>query len=92
MKKCGLFLLAFVLLAVAPSLLAQGTAFTYQGQLDSSGSPANGLYDFRFQLTSDALGDFPVTGFVLTNAVPVTNGLFTATINFGGNVFTGTNY
>jgi hypothetical protein len=25
---------------------AQGTAFTYQGQLSSNGVPANGFYDF----------------------------------------------
>ena len=27
-----------------------GTAFTYQGQLNDSESPANGLYDFWFEL------------------------------------------
>ena len=29
---------------------AQGTAFTYQGRLNSSGSPANGSYDLTFTL------------------------------------------
>jgi len=80
------------LLIFIQPVLAQGTAFTYQGQLSAGGSPANGLYDFRFKLESDPLGDFPVTGFVFTNAVPVSNGLFAATIDFGTGLFTGSNY
>ncbi|MHC4721426.1 MAG: hypothetical protein ACYS6I_01830, partial [Planctomycetota bacterium] len=27
-----------------------GTAFTYQGRLTDANSPADGLYDFRFEL------------------------------------------
>jgi hypothetical protein len=80
-----------LLIFIQPAL-AQGTAFTYQGQLSAGGSPANGLYDFRFKLESDPLGDFPATGFVFTNAVPVSNGLFAATIDFGTGLFTGPNY
>ena len=30
--------------------LAQGTAFTYQGQLNSNGGPANGIYDLQFAI------------------------------------------
>jgi len=72
---------------------AQGTAFTYQGQLQSSGIPANGLYDFRFKLFGDPLGDTPQVGSSsLADAVPVTNGLFTATLNFGEGIFNGSNY
>ena len=33
-----------------------GTAFTYQGQLKSDGSPANGLHDMRFRLFDAAVG------------------------------------
>jgi hypothetical protein len=29
--------------------LAQGTAFSHQGHLDNYSSPANGIYDFRFE-------------------------------------------
>ena len=35
---------------------AQGTAFTYQGQLQNNGSPANGNYDFEFSLYTNAAG------------------------------------
>src|SRR5271154_6618546 len=71
---------------------AQGTAFTYQGHLNNGGAPANGLYDFRFKLASDDLGDNYVGDAFLTNAIPVTNGLFTATVDFGPGIFTGSNY
>ena len=36
---------------------AQGTAFTYQGRLNTSGNSAIGSYDFRFRLASDARGN-----------------------------------
>lgn len=39
-------------LALASSALAQplSTAFTFQGELASAGSPATGTYDFKFLL------------------------------------------
>jgi len=33
---------------------AQGTAFTYQGRLNSGGNPANGSYDLTFSLFNTA--------------------------------------
>jgi len=82
-------LLAFTLLAAGNGLLAQGTDFTYQGQLSAGGSPANGKYDFTFALfSSNSTSSSPV-GATLTNLdVGVTNGLFTVTLDFGP-VFTG---
>lgn len=72
---------------------AQGTAFTYQGVLNSGGAPApTGLYDFRFRLFFDPLGNTQAGGTVLDNAVPATNGLFLATVDFGSGIFNGTNY
>jgi len=38
------------------TLLAQGTAFTYQGRLDAGGAPANGIYDWRFTIYDAAGG------------------------------------
>jgi hypothetical protein len=67
---------------------AQGTAFTYQGQLKYGGTPANGLYDFNFSLY-DALVNGNQKGPNITpTAVPVTNGYFVVTLDFG-NVFPG---
>lgn len=68
---------------------AQGTAFTYQGRLNADGSPVNGLFDFRFKLYVDPVGDTQVGASYLTNGVPTTNGLFITTIDFGPGIFTG---
>ncbi|MGO8765895.1 MAG: WD40/YVTN/BNR-like repeat-containing protein [Limisphaerales bacterium] len=83
----GSIFLAFLLVAVAGR--AQTTLFTYQGQLSSSNAPANGLYDFQFQLlaTNNVLAGGP-----LTNApIAVTNGFFTTTLDFGATPFNGAN-
>jgi hypothetical protein len=72
---------------LAFSAHAQTTAFTYQGQLGTGGSPANGNYDLRFRLFDT---NSTVVAGPLTNApVGVTNGLFTTTVNFGATVFNG---
>jgi len=66
-----------------------GTAFTYQGRLIDGGSPATGNYDFWFKLY-----DAPTSGTqqgvtVTTNAMPVTNGLFCVTLDFGAGAVNG---
>ncbi|HEY4414363.1 MAG TPA: hypothetical protein VGO57_01630 [Verrucomicrobiae bacterium] len=86
---CWLF--AFFIGSATLTLQAQGTAFSYQGNLNVSGGPATGAYDFIF-----ALYDAPTNGNAISVqqtslSVGVTNGLFTQTIDFG-TVFTGTNY
>jgi len=90
MNKRVLFLITLILLTVTNSLLAQGTAFTYQGQLSSNGVPLNGHYDFEFSLYPNAGGTgSPLgTGTLTQTALGVTNGLFTTTLGFGA-VFTG---
>jgi hypothetical protein len=71
---------------------AQGTAFTYQGRLNDRGNPARGAYDFRFKLYADPLGNTQVGGSFVTNAIPVTNGLFLTAIDFGAGIFSGSNH
>ena len=68
---------------------AQTTAFTYQGQLVSSGVPLTGTYNLTFSLFNVANGGSAIAGPVTTNGVPVNNGLFTVTIDFGGSVWNG---
>ncbi|MGO8679274.1 MAG: hypothetical protein ACLQVX_25825 [Limisphaerales bacterium] len=70
---------------------AQGTAFTYQGRLNDGGSPANGSYDMAFSLFGAGSGGSQVGGTLTRTAVGVTNGLFTAALDFGAGVFTGAN-
>ena len=90
--KISLRLLALAFLATISSPLttihAQGASFTYQGRLNSGGSPASGSYDLKFTLYAMNLTGSIIAGPVTNSAVPVTNGLFLATIDFGG-VFDG---
>jgi hypothetical protein len=75
-------------LSIQP-VLAQGTAFTYQGQLTVGGSPANGNDDLTLALFNNSTTNTGKIGSTLTNLdVGVTNGLFTVTVDFGP-VFTG---
>ena len=68
---------------------AQGTAFTYQVQLQNNGSLASGTFNLTFTLFGVNTGGSSVAGPVTNNAVVITNGLFTVTIDFGAGVFTG---
>ncbi len=72
--------------AAAPNGPA-GTAFTYQGQLNSAGVPVNANCDFQFSLWDDADAGAQV-GATLAPTLNVANGLFTATLDFGDQ-FTG---
>jgi hypothetical protein len=93
MKTRLMILIGFaVVLTLGGGVYAQGTGFTYQGRLNSSGNPTSGSYDFRFKLFVDAFGNTQAGSTVLTNGVSVTNGLFAATIDFGAGMFTGTSY
>src|ERR1700733_7571485 len=86
MKTRLLLLLTGLFCAVTMRLFAQGTAFTYQGQLSASGSPVGGNYDFTFALFNNASTNTGQVGGTLTNIdVGVTNGLFTVTLDFGAN-------
>jgi len=76
---------AFLFLAFAGR--AQTTAFTYQGQLNSSNAPASGLYDFRFRLFD--VNSNLVAGPLTNSPSGVTNGAFIVTLNFGATVFDG---
>jgi hypothetical protein len=71
-----------------------GTAFTYQGQLKKGGSPISDTCDFQFSLWDAAGSGSPPTGgnrigITQTATISVTNGLFTAQIDFGSGAFQG---
>ncbi len=66
-----------------------GTAFTYQGQLAVSGVPANGNYDFIFALYNSSSSGNEIGSPVVTNGLPVSNGLFNTSLDFGSH-FNGT--
>jgi hypothetical protein len=68
---------------------AQGTAFTYQGQINVNGAPADGSYDLTFTLYTNSSGGAVTAGPITNLATAVSNGLFTTTIDFGADAFTG---
>jgi hypothetical protein len=74
---------AFVALMTLACVHAQGTVFTYQGFLKVSGNPANANYDFQFSLWTAASGGLLVGATLTVPNVPVQNGLFTVSLDFG---------
>lgn len=55
---------------------------TYQGKLSTSGAAANGNYDFQFTLYDALTGGTMQSSVVAANNIAVTNGVFTAQLNF----------
>ena len=91
-KYLSIPLVCLALAALNQQLLtlhAQGTAFTYQGRLNNTGGPANGSYDFKFTLFATNISGSAVAGPVTNSAAAVSNGLFTAAIDFGAGIFNG---
>jgi len=88
-KRAALLLLLATLNSQLSTVFAQGTAFTYQGQLQNNGSLASGTYNLTFSLYANSTGGTAAAGPVTNNGVIVSNGLFTVLIDFGTGVFTG---
>ena len=91
MRTCSGFILIGAvcgLCLAAHTLFAQGTAFTYQGQLTDSSAAANGSYDLQFTLYDAGGGGNVVAGPLTNTAVAVSNGLFLVRLDFGS-AFTG---
>jgi hypothetical protein len=82
-------LLALCVLMTSSALAdALSTAFSYQGQLLYNGSPANGSFDFKFDLYTAATGG--VSYLTLTKAAfPVSNGLLDTTLDYSQVPFNG---
>lgn len=89
LKLIAALLLLSTLNPQLSTLLAQGSAFTYQGRLTDNAAPANGVYDLQFALYGAASGGSAVAGPLDVPAIPVSNGLFTVTLDFGSAVFDG---
>ena len=58
-----------------------GSAFTYQGELESSGTLAQGNFDFQFDLHASAVGGTPLDT-QDSPSVPVAGGRFAALLDF----------
>jgi hypothetical protein len=83
------FAVVLVLFLAAAPAAAQTSSLAYQGRLADGAFPANGTYDMQFALYDAATGTGQV-GSTITNAtVQVTGGIFTVTLDFGANAFSG---
>ena len=86
-------LIAILLLSLLGSFnraAAQGTAFTYQGELEDNGGPLNGSYDLTFTLyDGPGVLALQIGSPQALSAVSVNAGLFTVTLDFGSSAFTG---
>ena len=67
-----------------------GTALTYQGRLLDAGEPANGLFNVEFSLWDDPTAGNQIGATVMLNSLPISDGLFTAELDFGANAFNNT--
>lgn len=72
-----------------------GTAFTYQGQLKRDGTPLSAVCDMQFSLWNDPVDPSPACQVGATlffegvDGVPVVNGLFAVSLDFGAGAFHG---
>lgn len=73
--------LATWLLCVGAIAAPIGTAFTYQGELEVAGAPANGAFDFEFALYDAAEGGTQIAT-VLRGDAAVQRGLFAVELDF----------
>jgi hypothetical protein len=89
--KLHSFVIVLALFAGIHTAAAQGVGFTYQGRLDNAGGPANGTYDLTYKLWTLDSGGTQVGSTFTVPGTMITNGLFTATLDFG-NVFNGSSY
>ncbi|MCP4711136.1 MAG: hypothetical protein GY869_21155, partial [Planctomycetes bacterium] len=85
-----IFILVVIVLLCNETVQAQslGSAFTYQGKLSESGSPATGEYDFEFKLFDGEVSVNQQGPTVKKENVAVSTGTFTVELDFG-NVFDG---
>lgn len=68
---------------------AIGTNFTYQGELQLSGTLAQGSFDFEFTLFDAQTGGATVGSALPIDDVPVVNGVFAVDLDFGASAFDG---
>src|SRR5947199_9494643 len=84
-----LLLIALLLSFSSGRAMAQTTAFTYQGRLTDSSTPANGNYDLQFTLWDSASGGSQIGSMQTLPAVQVSGCVFAVTLHFGANAFLG---
>ncbi|HEX3230955.1 MAG TPA: hypothetical protein VHQ95_18400, partial [Pyrinomonadaceae bacterium] len=87
-SRNGLFIILTIVLS-GGAIFGQTSGFTYQGRLTDGGTPANGNYDLQFVLFDAAGGNNQIGQTQTISNVPISAGVFTVTLDFGANAFTG---
>jgi hypothetical protein len=91
-KILTILVVALVLMVASVGLSGaepMGCAFTYQGRLIEAGSPAQGEYDFQFELYDEPVDGNQLDDTIDVNEVNVSDGYFTVVLDFGAGVFDG---
>jgi hypothetical protein len=73
----------------APNATPLSNAFTYQGRLDRDGQPYTGSCDFVFRLWAAETDGLEIGSASQLDDLPVSDGLFTAEVDFGSGAFNG---
>ncbi len=73
----------FVLICLVAPCLSQSTTFSYQGNLNTGGSPANGNHRFEVSLFDAPTAGVQIGTTVILDPVAVTNGTFVLNLDFG---------
>jgi hypothetical protein len=89
-SKNILFIILTIVLS-AGAIFGQTSGFTYQGRLTDGGTPANGNYDLQFALFEAVDGNNQIGQTQAISNVGVSGGVFTVTLDFGANAFSGAN-
>jgi len=76
-------LITVLLFSVTLQAESVGTSFTYQGELQHSGVPANGSFDFQFELYDKDSGGVALSAPVILESVSVQEGIFQVDLDFG---------
>lgn len=87
-RRVAVFSMLLGFLSGGAAFAELGTGFTYQGRLESGGTPAQGAFDLNFVLYDAETAGAQVGPTVERGDVPVSQGLFNLTLDFGA-VFTG---
>lgn len=89
-RSTKLLIVCTALGALAAAAPAQSlTAFTFQGELRQSDTPADGIYSVRFSLWSAETGGAQIGSDILLNDVEVSDGMLKANLDFGVQAFGG---
>jgi hypothetical protein len=89
LAQLKLLVCLYLILTQPLAVRAQSAWFTFHGQLVENGAPANGIYDMEFRLFDTASGGVQQGSTNPFDDLEINNGLFSARLDFGSDVFDG---